>query len=118
MSDEIKNGVPAEDAEDYGNDIVSVLDDEGNEHQFEVLDAIETDEGRYVALLPVYTDAEAAVEGDGELVILEVVNSDGEDLLIPIEDDEVFENIAAIFEERLAEYYEINEVEEDSDTVS
>ena len=40
-------------SEEYGNDLVSVLDDEGNEHQFEVLDAIETDDGRYVALLPV-----------------------------------------------------------------
>jgi len=105
-------------SEEYGNSLVSVLDDEGNEHQFEVLDAIETDDGRYVALLPIYTDAEAAVEGDGELVILEVVDEDGEDLLVPIEDDEVFESIAAIFEERLAEYYEINEVDETDTPVS
>ena len=41
-------------SEEYGNNIVSVLDDEGNEHQFEILDAIETDDGRYVALLPIY----------------------------------------------------------------
>lgn len=64
-------------SEEYGNDLVTVLDDEGNEHQFEVLDAIENDDGRYVALLPVYTDAEAEVEGDGELVILEVVTRMG-----------------------------------------
>ena len=99
-------------SEEYGNNIVSVLDDEGNEHQFELLDAIETDEGRYVALLPIYTEAEAALEDDGELVILEVVNDNGDDLLVPIEDDEVFENIADAFQERLEEYYEINEVEE------
>ena len=48
-------------SEDFGTNIVSVLDDEGNEHQFELLDAIETDDGRYVALLPIYTEAEAAV---------------------------------------------------------
>ena len=99
-------------SEDYGNSLVTVLDDEGNEHQFELLDAIETDEGRYVALLPIYTEAEAALEDDGELVILEVVNDNGDDLLVPIEDDEVFENIADAFQERLEEYYEINEVEE------
>ena len=99
-------------SENYGNNLVSVLDEEGNEHQFELLDAIETDEGRYVALLPIYTEAEAALEDDGELVILEVVNDNGDDLLIPIEDDEVFENIADAFQERLEEYYEINEVEE------
>ncbi len=99
-------------SENYGNNLVSVLDEEGNEHQFELLDAIETDEGRYVALLPIYTEAEAALEDDGELVILEVVNDNGDDLLVPIEDDEVFESIADAFQERLEEYYEINEVEE------
>ncbi len=104
-------------AEEFGNDIVSVIDDEGNEHQFEVLDAIETDEGRYVALLPVYTEAEAAIEGDGELVILEVVNDEGDDLLVPIEDDEIFENIAGIFEDRLADYYEINALEEGNENL-
>ena len=98
-------------SEDFGNNIVSVLDDEGNEHQFELLDAIETDDGRYVALLPIYSEAEAAIDDDGELVILEVVDDNGDDLLVPIEDDETFDEIAEIFEERLSEYYEINEVE-------
>lgn len=99
-------------SEEYGNSLVTVLDDEGKEHQFELLDAIETDDGRYVALLPIYTEAEAMLEDDGELVILEVVNDNGDDLLVPIEDDEVFETIAEAFQERLEEYYEINEVEE------
>lgn len=105
-------------SEEYGNSLVSVLDDEGNEHQFELLDAIETDDGRYVALLPIYDDAELALEDDGELVILEVVNDEGEDLLVPIEDDEVFEEIADAFQERLADYYEINEIEESDSPVS
>ena len=99
--------------EEYGPDLVSVIDDEGNQHQFEVLDAIETDEGRYVALVPVL-DPEEAVEDDGELIILEVADENGEDLLVPIEDDDVFDEIAAIFEERLSEYYEINEEGEDA----
>lgn len=105
-------------SEEYGNSLVSVLDDEGNEHQFELLDAIETDDGRYVALLPIYDEAEMALEDDGELVILEVVNDEGEDLLVPIEDDEVFEEIADAFQERLADYYEINEIEESDTPVS
>lgn len=105
-------------SEEYGNSLVTVLDDEGNEHQFELLDAIETDDGRYVALLPVYTEAELALEDDGELVILEVVDDEGEDLLVPIDNDEVFENIAEIFQERLEEYYEINEVDASSETLS
>lgn len=102
-------------SEEYGNDLVSVLDDEGNEHQFEILDAIETDDGRYVALLPVYSDAEEAIEDDGELVILQVIEENGEDLLTPIEDDTVFDEIAGIFEERLADYYEIQSDDDSTD---
>ena len=67
-------------SDEYGADLVTVLDDEGNEHQFELLDAIETDDGRYVALLPVYDDADESVNDDGELIILEVAEENGEDV--------------------------------------
>lgn len=98
--------------EEYGPDLVSVIDDEGNQHQFEILDAIETDDGRYVALIPVLDDPQEAVDDDGELIILQVVTENGEDLLVPIEDDETFDEIGSIFEERLAELYEINSEDE------
>lgn len=101
-------------AEDYGADLMTIVDDEGNRHQFELLDAIETDDGRYVALLPVYDKPEDSVEDDGELVILEVVEEDGEELLVTIEDDDTFNEIAEIFEERLSDLYEIEEADEES----
>ena len=94
--------------EEYTPDLVSVVDEDGNQHQFEILDAIETDDGRYVALVPVMDDPQAAVDDDGELIVLQVVTEDGEELLAPIEDDEVFDDIASIFEERLSEMYEID----------
>lgn len=93
--------------EEYGADLMTIVDDEGNRHQFELLDAIETDNGRYVALLPVYDQPEESVQDDGELVILEVVEEDGEELLVTIESDDVFDDIAGIFEERLSDLYEI-----------
>ena len=70
-------------SDEYGADLVTVLDDEGNEHQFELLDAIETE--------------------------------NGEDLLVPIEDDAVFDEIAEIFEERLSDLYEVEELESPAD---
>ena len=99
-------------SEEFGNDIVSVEDENGVQHQFEVLDAIETDDGRYVALTPVYDDPAEAVADDGELIVLKVVTEDGEDLLVPIEDDDEFDEIAEIFEERLAEMYDFDNAEE------
>ena len=98
-------------SEEYGNDLVTVVDDEGNQHQFEVLDAIETDQGRYVALVPVYDNPADLIDDDGELVILTVKEENGEDLLLPIEDDDEFEEIAEIFQERLADLYEVEELD-------
>lgn len=98
-------------SEEYGNDLVTVVDDEGNEHQFEIVDTIETDTGRYVALLPVYENPADMVDGDGELVILTVKEENGEDVLVTIDDENEFEEIAEIFEERLADLYEIEELE-------
>lgn len=96
--------------ENYGPDIVSVVDEEGVEHTFEELDRIETDEGRFVALLPVYDEAEEILDGDGELIILSVVeDEDGETYLEPIEDEELFDSIGKIFEERLEDYFEFDE---------
>lgn len=94
----------------YGNNIVSVVDEEGVEHTFEELDRIETDDGRYIALLPIYDDAEEILDGDGELIILSVVeDEDGETYLEPIEDEALFNEIGEIFEERLADYFEFDE---------
>lgn len=96
--------------ESFGNNIVSVVDEEGVEHTFEELDRIETDDGRYIALLPIYTEAEEILDGDGELIILSVVeDEDGETYLEPIEDEALFNEIGEIFEERLADYFEFDE---------
>ena len=62
---------------DYNPDIVTVEDEEGVEHTFEIADAIETDDARYVALIPVYDNPEDILSGDGELIILEVLEENG-----------------------------------------
>ncbi len=98
---------------ELGPDIVTVVDDDGKEHTFEELDRIETDDGsRYVALLPVYDDDIEILEGDGDVLILKVIEEDGENYLIQIDDDEEFDRIGNIFEDRLIEKYEEEENEE------
>jgi uncharacterized protein YrzB (UPF0473 family) len=97
--------------EEYGPDIVSVVDDDGVEHTFEELDRIETDEGKFVALLPVYDEAEEILDSNGELIILQVTEEDGELYLEPIEDDKLFDKIGKLFEERLADIFEFEDEE-------
>jgi uncharacterized protein YrzB (UPF0473 family) len=99
-------------SDEYGNDIVSVVDENGEEHVFEELDRIETDKGRYVALTPVFDDAEEIIEDDGELIILRVVEEDGETYLEPIEDSVEFDEVGNLFEERIAELYDFDDEEE------
>ncbi len=97
---------------DYTPDIINLTDDEGKEYTFEVLDAIESDDGRYLAMLPIYDDPQKTLEDSGELVIVKVGEQDGEEYLYPIEDDEEYEFVADAFIERLQDLYEINEEEE------
>jgi uncharacterized protein YrzB (UPF0473 family) len=96
-------------SEEFNPDLVSVIDENGVEHVFEELDRIETDTAKYVALLPVYDEAEEIIDDDGELIILKVCEEDGETYLEPIEDDNEFNEIGKIFEERLSELFAFDE---------
>ena len=98
--------------EEYTPDIVSIVDEDGKEHVFEELDRIETDSGKYVALLPLPENPNKLTEGDDELIILKVDEDDGEFYLSPIEDDNEFNEVGQIFEERLAEMFDFEETEE------
>lgn len=93
--------------QEYNPDIISVSDDDGNEHMFEELDRIETDDGkRYVALLPVYDEAEEVLDGDDELFVLEVVEGeDGETYLQQLESEEDLLEIGDIMFERIKKKY-------------
>ncbi len=95
--------------EEYNPDLISLCDDEGNEYNFEVLDAVETDEARYLALLPIHSDPQALLDDSGELVIVKVDEENGEEFFSEIEDDDEYEMIADAFIDRLQNAFEITE---------
>lgn len=115
MSEEKKDQVleaeENEEDEDYGQDILTMVDDDGVEHEFEVLDTLITDDNEYFALIPTETPENIGSD-DGELVILKVVKEDGEEFLEPIEDDDEFNEVSEIFMDRLDEYYDFDTDEE------
>lgn len=100
-------------SEEYNPDLVTVMDDDGNEHVFEELDRIETDTARYVALLPYFESAEDMLEDDGEVIVLKVSEENGETFLVEIDNEEEYAEISEIFEERLAELFSFDESEDD-----
>ena len=93
---------------EYNPDLITVEDENGKKHNFEILETTELDGERYVALLPVYEEATEMLDNDGELVILKVLDENGEDVLVTIDDDDEFDKVATVFEEILSEFFELD----------
>ena len=85
---------------EYGNDFVTISDDDGNDFVLEHLDTIEVDDVFYMAFLPTDLDED---DEDYGLVILKVVEENGEEVLISIDDENLLENLYERFVERLSE---------------
>ena len=104
MADQMLNNDELMDAPE----LYTLVDEEGNEKLFELIDVLEEDGKVYFALIPHVEDPAELLE-ECELVVLAVQEGeDGSDILIPIESDEEYERIAQIFIDRL-------EDEEDED---
>ena len=96
--------------EDNAPDILTLEDEAGQEHVFEVIDAVDFEDRRYLAVVPYIEteeDAEAALAEDADLIIMRVGEEDGEEFLDIVEDDEEFYNVGEVFAKRLSELYDI-----------
>ncbi|MEE1238811.1 MAG: DUF1292 domain-containing protein, partial [Acutalibacteraceae bacterium] len=69
---------------------------------------IETDMGRYLAMLPIYDNPQDQLNDSGELVIVKVGEEDGDEYYYEIEDDDEYETVADAFVERLEDFFEID----------
>ena len=105
----LKEVLPMED-KNFGNDIITLTDDDGKNYEFEIIDAIETDDGRYLAMIPYFSDPKAKLDDSGELVIVKVFeDEDGEEYFEDIPDDDEYETVADLFINRLQDAFEIDE---------
>lgn len=91
----------------YEADLITLVDDEGQEHEFEIIDELDNDDGHYMALVPTQQDPEDFSTDAETYYIFEVVEEDGEEQLQEVDDDELLDKLADIFETRFNEaYYE------------
>ena len=74
----------------YGDDIITITDEDGVEYVLEVLATLEVDGSQYYALVPANTEDE---EEDLEVSILKAVDEDGEEILCAIEDEYELEKV-------------------------
>lgn len=92
---------------EYEADLITLTDDEGTEYEFEILDTVELDDKVYYALMPNFESDD--LENDGTYYIFEAFEEDGEPQLAEVEDEELLDKLADIFETRYSEMFEDEE---------
>jgi len=72
---------------------IVLVDEDGEEHEFALIDVIEVDGEEYAILEPL--DMEEEDEDEADAIILKIgKDENGEDILYDIEDDEEWEKVA------------------------
>lgn len=98
-------------SEEYGNDFITLIDDDGKEIELEHLDTVEYNNQTYMAFLP----ADMSLDDAYELIIMKIeLADDGEEYLVTLDDEEEEEEMFQIFSERLEETFEDEDEEEDN----
>ncbi len=90
---------------EYSPDLITLVDDDNIEHNFEILDTIEFEGKEYYALYPVFDNPEDMVTDSGEYYIMEAINEDDELELAEVEDDDLIDKLSVIFEAHFEENY-------------
>ena len=89
----------------YGSDFLTIVDDDGNEFELEVLSTLEYDGNTYMAVIP----AGAEETENLEVSILKSVEEDGEPILCAIEDEN---ELQAVYDLIMDELYAEEEDED------
>ena len=87
-------------SDDYGNDFITITDEDGNEFELEHIDTLESGDEMYVAFIPADMDED---DDDYGLVILKVEEEGGEEILASINDEEELNAVYEMFMQRFSD---------------
>lgn len=83
-------------SEDFGNDFITIIDDDGNEFELELLDTMDYNGSTYAAFLPTDIDED---DPDYGVIILRIIpDDDGTDLFESIDDDAELDDVFEKFQ--------------------
>ena len=92
-------------SEEYGADFITITDEDGNEFELEHLDTLEYNGETYMSFFPTVEDGKDVEEVDLDeeygLIILKVVEENGEEQLSTLDSDEELELVYQQFMEQL-----------------
>ena len=95
-------------SEEYGANFITVTDDDGNEFELEHLDTIELNGTTYMAFFPAVSEDQEEEEEELGLILMKVIQENGEDILSTLDSDEETE---AVYEEFMKTLFEDEETE-------
>lgn len=87
----------------FGPNFITVTDDEGNELELEHLDTIEWNGQTYLSFFPAVDDEEEVDEDEMGLIILKIIQENGEDIFTTLDSDEELEAVYELFMANLEE---------------
>ena len=85
---------------EYGNDFISIIDDDGNEFELEHLDTAEIGGELFMAFLPADMDED---DEDFGIVILKVEIEDEQEVFSTIDDENELNKVYEVFIQRLSD---------------
>ena len=98
------------------DDIVVLVDENGEEEEFEYIDSMEMNGNNYVILSPLGKNDNADDDFEEVVVILKVDNKeDGEESFITIEDEKELDDVFEEFKSRMEEEFSFDLDEDDED---
>ncbi|HHU06588.1 MAG TPA: DUF1292 domain-containing protein [Clostridiales bacterium] len=83
---------------EFGSDYITIVDEEGNEFELELLDTLEYNNEIYMSFLPADINID---EENPEMIILKVIEENGEEILSTLDSDEELNEVYEKFMEQL-----------------
>ena len=90
-------------SEEFGPDFITVTDEDGNDIELELVDALEHNGQTYMAFYPAVEEGCDEESEDYGMVILKSIVENGEELLSTLDSEEELNEIYDLFMERLFE---------------
>ena len=79
--------------EDFGGDLITIADEEGNEFELELLDMLDLDGNSYAVFVPADIEDMDVNDPDYGLIFLRCREENGEEYFDSIDDDEELERV-------------------------
>lgn len=93
----------------FGDDFITITDEDGVEYELEVLCSVEYQGSTYLGVCPAETEEDAELE----VSVLKVVMEDGEEILEAVTDED---ELAAVYDLLLDDYEKENDEEDAEET--